>query len=197
MRSSLWLAVSLAAASLAAHASLAPASTRPAWFAPVAVSSPARPSLHGPLRINFAPRALPRGGFYYAVLVLSNYPSGTGARPSCAVSSDMGKTQYGFPRSGARLRLSVLPARSGAETWCPGGTYLGAVYAVPHRPLCSYSQPCYGRTTQVGACWIVGEGRRVCGVVIRPRYSYPGGLPRPLDASSRLVTRFVLRFPSS
>jgi hypothetical protein len=107
----------------------------------------------------------------------------------------MGKTEYGFPRPGQRLRLSVLPARSSAETWCPGGVYRGAVYAVPHRPRCSYSEPCYGRTTQVGPCWILGEGRRVCGVVVRPTYSYPGGLPRPLDASSRIVARFTIRFP--
>jgi hypothetical protein len=162
----------------------------------VSVATPTHPILHGPLRVGFSPRTLPRGGFYYAVLVLSRYPSGGGAAPSCAISSNMGKTEYGFPRRGQRLRLSILPARSGSETWCPLGHYLGAVYAVPHRPRCS-NTPCYGHTTQVGPCWIVGEGRRVCGTVVRLPYSYPGGLPRPLDSASRIVARFSVSFPSS
>lgn len=163
----------------------------------MSVTTPAHPILNRPLRIGFSPRTLPHGGFYYAVLVLSRYRSGGGAAPSCAISSDMGKTEYGFPRRGRRLALSILAARSTAGTWCPGGLYLGAIYAVPHRPRCSYSQPCYGHTTQVGPCWIVGEGRRVCGVVVVPRYSYPGGLPRPLDSASRIVARFSVSFPSS
>jgi hypothetical protein len=147
------------------------------------------------MRISFSPRALPHGGFYYAVLVLTKYPTSGGGVPRCAISSDMGKTEYGFPRQGRRLRLSILPARSATETWCPAGHYLGALYAVPHRPGCSYSQPCYGHTTQVGPCWIAGEGRRVCGVVALRPYSYPGGLPRPLDSASRVVARFSVSFP--
>jgi hypothetical protein len=191
------VAVALALAGAAGGSALAGASTRPGWMAPVSVATPPRPVLHGALHIGFTPRALPHGGFYYAVLVLSRYPSGGGA-PPCAVSSDMGKTRYGFPSRGRRLALSILPARSGAETWCPGGHYLGALYAVPHRPRCSYSQPCYGRTTQlVGPCWITGEGKRVCGTVVRRPYSYPGGLPRPLDTSSRIVARFSVSFPPS
>jgi hypothetical protein len=166
-------------------------------LAQVSVTTPAHPVLHGPLRIGFSPHPLPHGGFYYAVLVLSRYPSGAGAAPSCAISSDMGKTEYGFPRRGRRLALSILPARSTAGTWCSGDHYLGAVYAVPHRPSCSEAQPCYGHTTQVGPCWIVGEGRRLCGTVVRLPYSYPGGLPRPLDSASRIVARFSVSFPSS
>ena len=161
------------------------------------VAAPAEPPLRGALRIHFAPRALPHGGFYYAVIVLAGYRSAGGARPPCAISSDMGKTEYGFPHAGRSMRLSVLPARSKAETWCPGGRYLGAVYAVPHRPRCSYTQPCYGRTTQVGGCWILGEGHRVCGVVVGPRYTYPGGLPRPLDSASRVVAHFVVTFAAA
>jgi hypothetical protein len=180
-----------AAAALPAGAATAALS----WSAPVFVARPAHPGLRGPLRIGFSPRTLPHGGFYYAVLVLSRYAGGGGARPACAISSDMGKTEYGFPRRGRRLALSVLPARSPAGTWCSEGHYLGALYAVPHRPRCSYSQPCYGRTTQVGPCWIAGEGRRVCGTVIDLPYSYPGGLPRPLD-SGRIVARFSVSFPA-
>jgi hypothetical protein len=173
----------------------AAATDAPSWSARVSVATPAHPVLNAPLRIGFSPRVLPHGGFYYAVLVLSRYPSGGGAAPACAVSSDMGKTEYGFPRRGRRLRLSILPARSSAESWCRRGHYLGALYAVAHRPRCSYSQPCYGHATQVGPCWILGEGRRVCGVVALKPYSYPGGLPRPLDSTSRLVTRFSVSFP--
>jgi hypothetical protein len=162
------------------------------------VSVAPHPSLTADVHISFQPRGrLPRGGYYYAVLVLQGYPSGAaGEAPSCAVSSDMAKTQYGFPRRGHRLRLTILPASSAAGGWCSGGHYAGALYAVPHRPRCSYSSPCYGRSSQlVGPCWIVGEGRRVCGVVVRrPPYSYPGGLPRPIDASSRVVARFHVSF---
>jgi hypothetical protein len=164
----------------------------PSWSARVSVATPAYPVLNGPLRIGFSPRALPRGGFYYAVLVLSGYRAA--GRPACAVSSNMGKTEYGFPRRGARMRLAILAAPSQAGSWCGNGHYLGALYAVPHRPRCSYSHPCYGHTTQFGPCWIVGE-HRVCGVVAPRPYSYPGGLPRPLDASSRVVAHFSVQFP--
>jgi len=35
-----------------------------------------------------------------------------------------------------------------------------------------------------------------CGVVIRPEqpYSYPGGLPKPVDRTSRIVGRFQIHF---
>jgi hypothetical protein len=55
------------------------------------------------------------------------------------------------------------------------------------------------------------EGRLLCGVVAKPEppgpkseppgpkgeapsYSYPGGLPTPVDRSSRIVGRFQLKF---
>lgn len=164
-------------------------------FARVSVSVPAHPSPTGDVHISFQPRGrLPRGGFYYAVLVLHDYPT-AGAPPACATSSDMARTEYRSPDGARRLGLTILPARSTEGRWCAGGTYLGALYAVPHPPRCSYSSPCYGRTTQLaGPCFIVGEGHRVCGVVVNPSYSYPGGLPRPLDSSSRVIGRFTVRF---
>ena len=108
----------------------------------------------------------------------------------------MAVTEYRSANGGRRIGLTILPAHSSEGRWCAGGTYLGGLYAVPHPPRCSYSSPCYGRTTQLsGPCWIVGEGRRVCGVVVRePPYSYPGGLPRPIDSSSRVIGRFEVRF---
>jgi hypothetical protein len=166
-------------------------------FARVSVSvAPHRSS--GDVHISFQPRGgLPHGGFYYAVLVLHEYAgNGVATTPGCAASSDMAKAEYGFPRRGQRLHLTILQARSAEARWCAGGEYLGAVYAVPHRPRCSNSSPCYGSSTQVGPCWILEEGRRVCGVVVKPPryYSYPGGLPKPIDAASRIVGRFQVRF---
>lgn len=180
-----------ALAALAAATALAAAS-----FAHVSVSVAAHQST-GDVHISFQPRGhLPRGGYYYAVLVLHDYSGGGAAnQPTCAVSSDMAKTEYGFPRRGRRLHLTILQARSPDARWCPGASYLGAVYAVPHAPRCSDSSPCYGKSTQVGACWILKEGRRVCGVAVRyPSYSYPGGLPKPIDRASRIVGRFQVRF---
>jgi hypothetical protein len=137
-------------------------------------------------------RHLPRGSYYYAVAVLVHYRErGTSQprAPSCAISSDMARTQYGRPQSGRPLRLTLLPAAGAEARWCANSEYQGAVYAVPHQPPCSRSYPCYGR----GSCGPLGG---FCGVVVQPvsEYSYPGGLPRPIDPSSRIVGRFSLRF---
>ena len=179
----------------AAVAAAADGATATGPFTPVSVSVPANPSTAGDVHVSFQPRGrLPRGGFYYAVLVLRDYGT-AGGPPACAISSDMAVTEYRSASGGRRLGLTILPARSSEGRWCAGGSYLGALYAVPHAPHCSYSSPCYGHTTQLsGPCWILGEGRRVCGVVANPSYSYPGGLPRPLDSSSRIIGRFTVRF---
>jgi hypothetical protein len=108
--------------------------------------------------------------------------------PPCALSSDMGKTDYGYRHRGHPVRLTLLPAASAAHAWCPGGTYEGAVYSVPHKPPCSKSYPCYGKSS----CGVVP----FCGVLPYPSpYSYPGGLPKPLDRSTRIIAHFTLRFP--
>jgi hypothetical protein len=175
------LALALLGSGSASHA---------AKLGPVSVGVPRQPSPTGDLRISFLPRYLPRGGYYYAVLVLENYRDHVlGAPPTCAVSSDMDKTEYGYPTRGHRLRLTVIPARSQTDRWCIGGIYQGALYAVPHRPPCSKRYPCYGKRT----C----GGIPVCGVVPYPApapYSYPGGLPPPLDRSTRIVGRFQVSF---
>jgi hypothetical protein len=183
---------------------------------PVSVKVPPAPSATGNVTISFRPRAaLPSGGYYYAVVVLTRYAGYSAtAPPPCATSSDMRRTVYGFPRRGRRVALTLIPAKSTAGGWCPGGVYRGALYAVPHRPICRGSTPCYGSSAEYGPCWQV-EGHPVCGVVVKPEpkpeppkqpepppppkeatyYSYPGGLPRPVDHISRIVGRFTLQFP--
>jgi hypothetical protein len=180
----------------------------------VSVSVPRHPGLRASLHISFRPHGqLPHGGYYYAVVVLVRYAGHLLAgAPSCAVSSNMRRTAYGYPQRGDQVTLTLFAAPSAASRWCPGVTYSGAVYAVPHRPPCSASYPCYGRSTEIsGGCWEVAEGRRVCGVVIPPPkpeptpnppqppphsgpYSFPGGLPRPIDSSTRVIAHFQVRF---
>ena len=94
---------------------------------------------------------------------------------------------------------------------------MGAVYAVPHAPRCgSYS--CRGVSAEYGSpCWEVSPGQIACGVVGAkpeppkpeppepepprpeppaqpPAYSFPGGLPKPLDRAARVVGRFKITF---
>ncbi len=191
---------------------------------PVSVRVPAKPIVTGNVAITFRPRgSLPHGGYYYAVVVLTGYVGYSLQKPPpCATSSDMGQTVYGFPHRRRPVRLTLISAHSADQRWCPGGTYEGAVYAVPHKPRCSSAKPCSHKSAEYGACWEV-EGRPVCGVVVPPKppppeppsktepppqepgqkqeppttYSYPGGLPKPIDHASRVVGRFRLSFPTA
>jgi hypothetical protein len=165
---------------------------------PVSVNVSPRPSVGGHVSVDFRPRGqLPRGGYYYAVIVLEEYAHHSlSAPPPCAISSDMRRTQYGYPHRGRAVSLTLTPASSTTGHWCAGGAYIGAIYAVPHEPRCGGSQPCYGRSTQSGSCWQV-EGRLLCGVVAIPTYSYPGGLPKPIDRTARIVGHFRVSFPGS
>jgi len=161
----------------------------------VSVDAPSPTSVQSKVRIGFDAVQLPGGGYYYAVLVLDRY-AGHSPRhpPPCAISSNMRMTEYGHPHRG-RVHLTLGPAGSQAGHWCAGATYLGAVYAVPHRPPCSSYYPCYGRSTGSGGCWELEGGHTVCGVVAIPEYSYPGGLPRPSDPSIRAIGHFKVHFP--
>ncbi len=194
-----------------ALASCASAHTAKAPLGPVAIKVPSAPSVTAEVRIAFRARGeLPRGGYYYAVAVLAGYASySQAAPPPCAVSSDMQKTVYGSGGAGRVVRLVLIAAPSAAKRWCAGATYEGAIYAVPHKPPCASYYGCSGRSAESGPCWTI-EGRRVCGVVVAPKYeppskeggtpapggtySYPGGLPKPAEKSARLVGRFTLRF---
>jgi hypothetical protein len=179
---------------------------------PQAVRVPSAPKPSASVQISFQPRKpLPHGGYYYAVAVLVNYPLVTGqSQPACATSSDMQITQYGYRHGDRPVRLRLTAAKSSAGGWCPGATYQGALYAVPHKPPCSALYPCLGHSAlETAPC-----GGHVCGVVLPPErqpapapqppgapgtrgYSYPGGLPKPIDRSSRIIARFTLHFARS
>jgi hypothetical protein len=147
--------------------------------------------------VSFRAHALPNGGYYYAVIVLEPYRRYTrSAPPPCSTSSNMQRADYGYPRSDGRVALAVTPARSATGHWCRGGTYSGAIYAVPHTPPCEGSYPCRSEPYEAPSpCWNAG-GHVVCGVVALPRqYSYPDGLPAPLAAGTKIVARFIVSFP--
>src|ERR1017187_4601731 len=127
----------------------------PSGLGSVSVKVARQPSVGGDVSVGFSPRGhLPNGGYFYAVIVLKEYAHHQqSAPPPCAISSDMRKTQYGYPRGDRPVHLTLTPASSTTGHWCPGGTYIGAVYAVPHRPRCGGSPPCYGRSTPSGSRW--------------------------------------------
>ncbi len=169
-----------------------------ASLGPVSVRVPAAPSPRQAVIISFAPRGhLPRGGYYYAVAVLTGYIEGTKhSPPPCAVSSDMRRTVYAYPGAHHRISLRLYPAASAAGEWCQAGHYEGAVYAVPHRPRCSVAQPCAGHSTEYGSCQPApAPCVPVSGTLPLYVYKYPGGLPKPIDRAARIVGRFDLRFP--
>jgi hypothetical protein len=140
---------------------------------------------------------LPAGGYYYAVIVLKPYRRYTrSAPPPCSSSSNMERTAYGYPQPDRSVRLTLSPVRSATRHWCRGGSYLGAVYAVPQAPPCQSRYPCRSEPYELPSpCWEVEHGRRVCGVVVRPRrYAYPDGIPAPLASGTRIVGRFSVVF---
>jgi hypothetical protein len=141
---------------------------------------------------------LPTGGYYYAVIVLKPYKGYTRrAPPPCSTSSDMQRTDYGYPQPDGAVALALTPSASRTGHWCGGGSYAGAVYAVPHAPPCESKYPC--RTSEPyerSPCWELQSGHEVCGVVAPPRrYVYPEGVPEPLAQGARIVGRFSVVFP--
>ena len=176
------------APALAAVAPALATATAPGWSQRVPVSAPFHPAPSAPgLALALHPHAaVPHRGYYYAVAVLEHFRHLAGG-PGCAVSSNMERTQYGRPGRDGRVHLELLPAPSVARRWCAGGIYEGAVYAVPHPPPCTHAYPCFGRSS-------CGPDGGVCGLVPRPiyEYSYPNGLPKPLDARTRIVGRFTI-----
>ena len=108
----------------------------------------------------------------------------------------MQRTDYGYPRPNGEVALALTPARSSTMHWCRGGSYAGAIYAVPHAPPCQSTYPCRSEPYEPPSpCWVI-EGHPVCGVVALPReYAYPDGLPAPLARGTSVVARFTVRFP--
>ena len=170
------------------------ASTQPPT---VSVHVQRKPSVAGNVHISFRPTdRLPSDGYYYAVIVLRPYKHYTRKTPPpCATSSDMEKTDYGYPHPGQPVRLALTPAKSPAGHWCRGGAYTGGIYAVPHAPPCESTYPCSSEPYKPPSpCWNV-EGHRVCGkVALRRVYAYPDGLPTPLAKGARIVAHFQVTF---
>jgi hypothetical protein len=163
----------------------------------VSVHVQRKPSVTGNVHVSFHPSGqLPPGGYYYAVLVLEPYKHYTRASPPpCSTSSDMEKTDYGYPHPGQPVRLALTPATSAAGHWCRGGAYSGGIYAVPQAPPCESTYPCRSEPYKE-PCAAVGPGCPVHdGVVAKPElYSYPDGLPAPRAQGARIIARFQVTF---
>jgi hypothetical protein len=151
----------------------------------------ARKNVH----ITFHAPHLPEGGYYYAVIVLKPYKRYTRTSPPpCATSSNMQRTDYGYPQPSGEVALALTPTKSLAGRWCTGGDYLGAIYAVPHPPPCESTYPCNSEPYKQ-PCAGVGPGC-VHGVVARPReWAYPQGLPTPRASETSIVGHFTVTFP--
>jgi hypothetical protein len=163
---------------------------------PVSVHVQSKPATQANVRITFHAGRLPANGYYYAVVVLRPYRHYTrSSPPPCATSSNMQRTNYGFPRSDGHVALALAPATSRTGHWCRGGVYSGAIYAVPHAPPCEGSYPCHSEPYKE-PCAGVKPGC-VLGVVVRPRqYAYPDGLPAPRASGTAIVGRFTVAFSS-
>jgi hypothetical protein len=157
-----------------------------------------KPSVAGNIHISFhSTEHLPQGGYYYAVIVLKQYKHYTQDEPPpCATSSNMERTDYGYPHPGRPVRLALTPTKSAAGHWCHGGTYSGGIYAVPYPPPCNNTYPCRSEPyKEPSPCFEIAPGHRACGVVAKPKlYRYPDGLPTPLAKGTRIIGRFHVSF---
>jgi hypothetical protein len=154
-------------------------------------------SIRENVHVSFKPGGqLPEGGYYYGVIVLKPYRHYTQkAPPPCSTSSDMERTDYGYPQPGHPVELALTPASSRTGHWCRGGAYIGAIYAVPHAPPCESRYPCRSEPNERSPCWEGTNGRKVCGTVAEPKgYTYPGGLPKPIAKGTLIVGRFSVTF---
>jgi hypothetical protein len=164
----------------------------------VSVNVQQKPSFAGNVHISFpSTSSLPPNGYYYAVMVLKPYKHYTQeAPPLCATSSNMQKTDYGYPHPGHPVRLVLTPAKSLARHWCRGGVYSGGIYAVPYPPPCNSTYPCRSEPyKEPSPCFEIAPGRRACGVVAKPKlYRYPDGLPTPVAKGTRIIAHFTVTF---
>jgi hypothetical protein len=155
-----------------------------------------KPTVGSNVGISFSAAALPNGGYYYGVLVLAPYRHYTRTvPPACSTSSDMQRTDYGYPQPKDLVTLALTPARSDTHRWCHGGIYQGAIYAVPHAAPCEATYPCRAEPYEASPCWSY-EGRRVCGVVAPRLWRYPDPLPQPLAGGTTILAHFSVRFPA-
>jgi hypothetical protein len=153
----------------------------------------ARQNVH----ITFRARRLPEGGYYYAVIVLKPYKKYTRTSPPpCTTSSNMQRTDYGYPQPSGEVALALTPAKSLTGHWCPGGDYLGAIYAVPHAPPCESTYPCHSEPYKE-PCAGIGPGCITGVVAPRREWAYPQGLPTPRANGTTIVGHFTVTFPST
>ena len=147
------------------------------------------------VHLTFRARPLSEGGYYYGVIVLKPYKQYTKkAPPPCSTSSNMQRTDYGYPPPNGKVALALTPAKSSTGRWCPSGSYEGAIYAVPHAPPCESAYPCHSEPYKE-PCAGIGPGC-VLGVVARPKeYAYPDGLPKPRATGTMIVAHFSITFP--
>jgi hypothetical protein len=193
MRSRLFLAVVVMAFGVTG----ALAATPSGQSGEVVVQLRPKPSLTGSVHISFRPRtSLPAGGYYYGVIVLKQYRHYTRKLPPpCAVSSDMQKTAYGYSHKGQAVSLVLTRTGSPRHVWCRGGSYVGAIYAVPNPPPCEAKYPCRSEYSEASPCFELESGRKACGIIVRSRaYAYPDSLPAPLEKGTRIVGRFRVTF---
>lgn len=179
---------------LLALAGLGPASEAQA----VALQITPHPTVRAPVAVSFSAPALPEGGYYYAVVVLRPYRGFTRElQPACSTSSEMQRTDYGYPGADGQISLKLASAKSDTGRWCPGGAYEGAVYAVPHAPPCESHYPCpESEPYKSNPCFDTG-GHPACGVVALRTWRYPSPLPEPLASDTAMVTRFSVAFPTN
>ncbi len=148
------------------------------------------------IHVTFRAAQLPEGGYYYGVIVLKPYKGYTrNSPPPCSTSSNMQRADYGYPHPNRQVALALTPTKSSTGHWCPGGSYEGAIYAVPHAPPCESTYPCHSEPYET-PCAGIGPGC-VHGVVAQPKtYEYPDGLPRPRATGTSIVAHFPIRLPS-
>ena len=148
------------------------------------------------VHVSFSAPALADGGYYYGVIVLGPYRRYTRrSPPPCSTSSNMRRTDYGYPQSDGVVALALAPARSTTWHWCPGGSYEGAIYAVRAATPCDSRYPCPAEPYEA-PCAGVRPGC-VEGIVALPReWEYPDPLPTPLHQGTAIVRRFSVKFPA-
>jgi hypothetical protein len=154
-----------------------------------------KPAVRQNVHLTFRAKQLPEGGYYYGVIVLKSYRKYTRTSPPpCSTSSNMQRTDYGYPQARRQVVLALTPAKSSTGHWCPNGSYEGAIYAVPHAPPCESAHPCHSEPYKE-PCAGIGPGC-VHGIVARPKeYAYPDGLPTPRATGTTIVARFSVKFP--
>lgn len=147
------------------------------------------------VHLTFRARQLPEGGYYYSIIVLKPYKKYTKkSPPPCSTSSNMQRTDYGYPQPNGKVVLALTPAKSSTGHWCRSGSYEGAIYAVPHAPPCESTYPCHSEPYEL-PCAGIGPGC-VHGEVARPKeYAYPDGLPKPRATGTMIVAHFSITFP--